>query len=83
MIGFSCEADLANLVNMAAVKAAVDGSDKICSIQLEFAKDKILMGTERKSLTLSQESRKVRIPPSAFMVETLLDRRPASECQFG
>ncbi|CAM6101654.1 unnamed protein product [Calypogeia fissa] len=56
--GFS-GADLANLVNMAAVKAAVDGSDKISSIQLEFAKDKILMGTERKSLTLSDESRKL------------------------
>lgn len=44
---------------MAAVKAAVDGNDKIYSNQLEFAKDKILMGTERKSLTLSEESRKV------------------------
>ncbi|BBN17942.1 ATP-dependent metalloprotease [Marchantia polymorpha subsp. ruderalis] len=56
--GFS-GADLANLVNMAAVKAAVDGNDKIYSNQLEFAKDKILMGTERKSLTLSEESRKL------------------------
>ena len=56
--GFS-GADLANLVNMAAVKAAVDGSDKISTDQLEFAKDKILMGTERKSLTLSEESRKL------------------------
>jgi ATP-dependent metalloprotease len=40
------DADLANLVNMAAVKAAVDGIDKITSKQLEFAKDKLLMGTE-------------------------------------
>jgi len=51
--------DLANLVNMAAVKAAVDGIDKITTNQLEFAKDKLLMGTERKSMSLTEESRKV------------------------
>lgn len=51
--------DLANLVNMAAVKAAVDGIDKITTKQLEFAKDKLLMGTERKSMSLTEESRKV------------------------
>lgn len=51
--------DLANLVNMAAVKAAVDGIDKITTKQLEFAKDKLLMGTERKSMALTEESRKV------------------------
>ncbi|XP_024534572.1 ATP-dependent zinc metalloprotease FTSH 11, chloroplastic/mitochondrial [Selaginella moellendorffii] len=56
--GFS-GADLANLVNMAAVKAALDGTDKISSDQLEFAKDKILMGTERKSMVLSEESKKL------------------------
>lgn len=51
--------DLANMVNMAAVKAAVDGIDKITNKQLEFAKDKLLMGTERKSMALTEESRKV------------------------
>lgn len=51
--------DLANMVNMAAVKAAVDGVDKITTKQLEFAKDKLLMGTERKSMALTEESRKV------------------------
>ncbi|KAG0554814.1 hypothetical protein M758_12G123800 [Ceratodon purpureus] len=56
--GFS-GADLANLVNMAAVKAAVDGIDKITTKQLEFAKDKLLMGTERKSMALTEESRKL------------------------
>lgn len=44
---------------MAAVKAAVDGMDKISTKQLEFAKDKLLMGTERKSMALTEESRKV------------------------
>ncbi|XP_024357561.1 ATP-dependent zinc metalloprotease FTSH 9, chloroplastic/mitochondrial [Physcomitrium patens] len=56
--GFS-GADLANMVNMAAVKAAVDGIDKITNKQLEFAKDKLLMGTERKSMALTEESRKL------------------------
>ncbi|CAI5514010.1 unnamed protein product, partial [Closterium sp. Naga37s-1] len=55
--GFS-GADLANLVNMAAVKAALDGVAAVGREQLEFAKDKILMGAERRSLVLSQACRK-------------------------
>uniref|UniRef100_A0A0D3ERA8 AAA+ ATPase domain-containing protein n=1 Tax=Oryza barthii TaxID=65489 RepID=A0A0D3ERA8_9ORYZ len=43
-------ADLANLVNIAAIKAAVEGADKLTAAQLEFAKDRIIMGTERKSI---------------------------------
>lgn len=52
-------ADLANLVNIAAIKAAVDGSEKLSAKQLEFAKDRIMMGTERKSMFLSEESKKL------------------------
>ncbi|CAO1948351.1 unnamed protein product [Urochloa humidicola] len=52
-------ADLANLVNIAAIKAAVEGADKLTSAQLEFAKDRIIMGTERKSMFVSDESRKL------------------------
>ncbi|CAL4948687.1 unnamed protein product [Urochloa decumbens] len=52
-------ADLANLVNIAAIKAAVEGADKLTSGQLEFAKDRIIMGTERKSMFVSDESRKL------------------------
>lgn len=52
-------ADLANLVNMAALKAAVEGTETINNSQLEFAKDKIVMGTERKSFVQSDESRKL------------------------
>lgn len=52
-------ADLANLVNIAAIKAAVDGSEKVTAKQLEFAKDRIMMGTERKSMFLSEESKKL------------------------
>ena len=50
--------DLANLVNIAAIKAAVEGADKLNAAQLEFAKDRIIMGTERKSMFVSDESRK-------------------------
>ncbi|KAL2921937.1 ATP-dependent zinc metalloprotease FTSH 11 chloroplastic/mitochondrial [Bienertia sinuspersici] len=52
-------ADLANLVNIAAIKAAVEGADKLTAAQLEFAKDRILMGTERKTMFISEESKKL------------------------
>ncbi|XP_027110122.1 ATP-dependent zinc metalloprotease FTSH 11, chloroplastic/mitochondrial isoform X1 [Coffea eugenioides] len=52
-------ADLANLVNIAAIKAAVEGAEKLTSTQLEFAKDRIIMGTERKTMYLSEESKKL------------------------
>jgi ATP-dependent metalloprotease len=51
--------DLANLVNIAAIKAAVDGADKLNATQLEFAKDRIIMGTERKSMFITEQSKKV------------------------
>ncbi|KAI3471203.1 hypothetical protein Pfo_027866 [Paulownia fortunei] len=52
-------ADLANLVNIAAIKAAVEGAEKLTAAQLEFAKDRIIMGTERKTMFLSEESKKL------------------------
>ncbi|XP_038987131.1 ATP-dependent zinc metalloprotease FTSH 9, chloroplastic/mitochondrial-like isoform X2 [Phoenix dactylifera] len=52
-------ADLANLVNMAAIKAAVDGADKLTAAQLEFAKDRMIMGTERKTMFITEESKKL------------------------
>ncbi|KAJ1378639.1 P-loop containing nucleoside triphosphate hydrolase, partial [Sesbania bispinosa] len=52
-------ADLANLVNVAAIKAAVEGAEKVTAAQLEFAKDRIIMGTERKTMFISEESKKL------------------------
>ncbi|KAJ4850175.1 ATP-dependent zinc metalloprotease FTSH 11, chloroplastic/mitochondrial [Turnera subulata] len=52
-------ADLANLVNIAAIKAAVEGAERLTAAQLEFAKDRIIMGTERKTMFISEESKKL------------------------
>uniref|UniRef100_A0A8D3AJU1 ATP-dependent zinc metalloprotease YME1L1 n=1 Tax=Scophthalmus maximus TaxID=52904 RepID=A0A8D3AJU1_SCOMX len=55
-VGFS-GADLENLVNQAALKAAVDGKDMVTLKELEFAKDKILMGPERRSAEIDQKNK--------------------------
>lgn len=55
--GFS-GADLSNLVNQAALRASILGQHAITMGNLEWAKDKILMGAERKSAKLSDESRR-------------------------
>ena len=55
--GFSC-ADLANLINEAALFAA-RGSKKLVSMEeFELAKDKIIMGVERRSLVMPELERK-------------------------
>lgn len=48
-VGFS-GAELENLVNQAALKAAVDGKEMVTIKELEFAKDKILMGEASHSV---------------------------------
>ncbi|MBQ4133638.1 MAG: ATP-dependent zinc metalloprotease FtsH [Desulfovibrionaceae bacterium] len=55
--GFS-GADLENLVNEAALQAAKLGKERLSMSDFEFAKDKVLMGRERRSLILSDEERK-------------------------
>ncbi|XP_068200004.1 ATP-dependent zinc metalloprotease YME1L1-like isoform X2 [Antennarius striatus] len=57
-VGFS-GAELENLVNQAALKAAVDEKDMVTMKELEFAKDKILMGPERKSVEIDKKNKTI------------------------
>jgi cell division protease FtsH len=55
--GFS-GADLANLVNEAALNAARYDKKKVQMVDFEFAKDKVLMGVERKSMVMSDREKR-------------------------
>jgi cell division protease FtsH len=55
--GFS-GADLENMVNEAALMAARRGKDKVEMADFEDAKDKVLMGTERRSMIISEEEKR-------------------------
>ncbi len=55
--GFS-GADLANLVNEAALNAARYNKKVVAMVDFEFAKDKVLMGSERRSMIVSEEEKK-------------------------
>jgi cell division protease FtsH len=54
--GFS-GADLANLVNEAALAAGREGRDRVTAKDMESARDKVLMGVERRSVALSEMDR--------------------------
>ena len=51
-------ADLENVVNEAALLAARQNKDRVTMLDFEVAKDKVLMGSERKSMILSLEERR-------------------------
>jgi cell division protease FtsH len=55
--GFS-GADLANLVNEGALLAARRGREHVMMTDLEEAKDKVMMGAERRSLVISEEEKR-------------------------
>ena len=55
--GFS-GADIENLVNESVLYAARFDKDKVTMSDFEFAKDKVLMGTERKSLVISDAEKR-------------------------
>ena len=56
--GFS-GADLANLINEAALRAARVGKRLVTMADFEYAKDKVLMGTERRSMAMTDEEKKL------------------------
>jgi cell division protease FtsH len=51
-------ADLENLVNEAALLAARNGKEKVEMLDLELAKDKVMMGAERRSMIISDEEKR-------------------------
>ena len=55
--GFS-GADLESLVNEAALQAARENKDAVCQPNFDHAKDKILMGSERRSLVMTDEEKR-------------------------
>uniref|UniRef100_A0A3B5ML01 ATP-dependent zinc metalloprotease YME1L1 n=1 Tax=Xiphophorus couchianus TaxID=32473 RepID=A0A3B5ML01_9TELE len=57
-VGFS-GAELENLVNQSALKAAMDGKEMVTMKDLEFAKDKILMGPERRSVEMDKKNKTI------------------------
>jgi len=52
-------ADLANLVDEGALLAARRNHDKVYMVDLEDAKDKVMLGVERKSMVMSEQERKL------------------------
>ena len=56
--GFS-GADLANLVNEAALLSARKGRNNVSMPEFEEAKDKVMMGSERRSMVMSEDERKL------------------------
>ncbi|WP_395622612.1 ATP-dependent zinc metalloprotease FtsH [Sphingomonas daechungensis] len=56
--GFS-GADLANLVNEAALLAARKGKRLVAALEFEEAKDKVMMGTERRSMVMTEDEKRM------------------------
>jgi cell division protease FtsH len=56
--GFS-GADIENLVNEAALRAARFDKKSVEMLDFEYAKDKVLMGTERKSMVISEQEKRI------------------------
>ena len=56
--GFS-GADLANLVNEAALLAARKNLKKVTQDMMDYAKDKIMMGPERKTMVLNEKTKRI------------------------
>jgi cell division protease FtsH len=57
-VGFT-GADLANLVNEAALNAARENKKLVSMYHFEYAKDKVMMGAERRSMIVTEEEKKV------------------------
>ncbi|MBL7661426.1 ATP-dependent zinc metalloprotease FtsH [bacterium] len=52
-------ADLANLINESALYAAANDAEHVSMKDIEFAKDKILMGSERRSMAMTEKEKRI------------------------
>ena len=52
-------ADLANLINQAALHGSADGNDAVTTTDLDFARDKLIMGPERRSAVIQEKNRRL------------------------
>ena len=68
--GFS-GADLANLVNEAALLSARKGRNNVSMIEFEEAKDKVMMGSERRSMVMTEDERRLTAYPVSYTHLTL------------
>lgn len=52
-------ADLANLINQAALHGSAEGNMSVTPSDIDYAQDKIIMGPERKSAIIEEKNRKL------------------------
>ena len=52
-------ADLANLINQAALHGSAAGNEAVTREDIDFARDKIIMGPERRSAVIEEQNRKL------------------------
>lgn len=52
-------ADIENMINQAALRAAIEGAEQVAMRHLESARDKVLMGPERKARLPDEEANKI------------------------
>jgi len=52
-------ADLENMVNQAALRAAIEGAERVFKKHLDFARDKVIMGPERKTRIPDEETNRI------------------------
>lgn len=57
--GFHAGADLANLINQAALHGSATGNVAVTADDIDFARDKIIMGPERKSAVIEEKNKRL------------------------
>lgn len=57
--GFHAGADLANLINQAALHGSAAGNVAVTADDIDFARDKIIMGPERKSAVIEEKNKRL------------------------